>query len=47
MIVNVPTSGVRTLYVLIGESVGWLCVLAIPALVGVALVRRSQSRSLR
>jgi hypothetical protein len=43
MIVNMPTSGERTLYVLIGESAGWLCVLAAPALVGLALVRRSMA----
>jgi hypothetical protein len=38
-----PTSGGRTLYVLIGESVGWLCVLAAPALVGLALARRGMA----
>ena len=43
MIVSMPTSGGRTLYVLIGESIGWLCVLAAPALVGLALVRRSMA----
>jgi hypothetical protein len=35
--------GGRTLYVLIGESVGWLCVLAAPVLVGLALVRPSMA----
>ena len=43
MIVNMPTSGERTLYGLIGESAGWVCVLAAPALVGLALVRRSMA----
>jgi hypothetical protein len=43
VIVNMTTSGGRTLYVLIGESIGWLCVLAAPALVGLALVRRSMA----
>jgi hypothetical protein len=32
------------MYVLIGDNVGWLCVLGVPALVGLALVRRSPSR---
>jgi hypothetical protein len=44
MIVNVPTSGARTLYVRLGESVGWLCVFAVPALVGLGWMRRRQSR---
>jgi apolipoprotein N-acyltransferase len=44
MIVNVPTSGTRTLYVCVGESVGWLCIFAVPALVGLAWMRRRQSR---
>jgi apolipoprotein N-acyltransferase len=44
MIVNVPTSGARTLYVRLGESVGWLCVLGVPALAGLAWVRRAKWR---
>jgi len=34
MMVNVPTSGARTVYVLIRESVGWLCVHAMLSLIG-------------
>jgi hypothetical protein len=33
----------RTLHLLIGENVGWLCVLAAPTLVGLALVRSMAS----
>jgi hypothetical protein len=46
MMVNVPTSGARTVYVLIGESVGWLCVLAMLTLIGLGLMRRRTSRRL-
>ena len=45
MIVNVPTSGGRTLYVFIGESVGWMCVLGMLGLAGFAGVRKIKSKS--
>jgi apolipoprotein N-acyltransferase len=45
MIVNVPTSGAGTLYARIGESIGWLCVFGVPVLMGLAWMRRRQSRS--
>jgi apolipoprotein N-acyltransferase len=44
MIVNVPTSGGTTLYVLVGESVGWLCVVGMLGLAGFAGVRKIQSK---
>ena len=47
MIVNVPMSGAGTLYARTGESIGWLCVFGVPVLMGLAWMRRRQSRSSR
>lgn len=47
MAANMPTSGGRTLYVLIGECVSWLCVLAAPALVGLVCAPEHRQQRLK
>jgi apolipoprotein N-acyltransferase len=46
MIVNVPTAGGTTLYVFVGESVGWLCVVGMLGLAGFGGLRKIQSKRL-
>ena len=42
MIAHVPTQGVRTIYSVVGDAFAWVCIVALVALTGTAILKRPQ-----